>query len=372
MGVTGGVSGDADAGRARQSLGRACLALGWVPVLALVPLALAGPEIPSAYRYVPLVASAALFGMPHGAVDYVAGPRASTGGVSPRSVGLVLVLYLLLGGGYLLLWFLSPVTAALFFVLLTWFHWGQGDLYALRGLFGTAHVDDLPQAGLTVLVRGGLPMLVPLVGFPERYRAVIDSFVGPFGASVVGLPLFDAGTRVVLGVGFALLTVLALARGYRRARRHEVAATESTGATGPGSPVRGWRTDAAETGLLWVYFLLVPPVLAVGVYFCLWHSLRHIARVVLLDPASVEALSRDQWLRPAGRFALEAAVPTALALGLVGLLWVAVPGSIETLAGATGLYLVGIAVLTLPHTAVVLWLDREQGIWPRPGGSDSH
>ena len=53
-----------------------------------------------------------------------------------------------------------------------------------------------------------------------------------------------------------------------------------------------------------------------------------------------------------------------IALGLVGLLWVAVPGSVDTLAGATGLYLVGIAVLTLPHTAVVLWLDREQRVWP--------
>ncbi|PSQ29432.1 beta-carotene 15,15'-dioxygenase [Halobacteriales archaeon SW_10_68_16] len=362
MGLTGDAT--ADAGRAKQSLGRVCLALGWVPVLLLVPLAIAGPEIPPTYRYVPLVASVALFGMPHGAVDYVAGPRASTGTVSLRGVGLVVLLYFLLGGAYLVLWFLAPVPAALFFVLLTWFHWGQGDLYAVRGLFGTVHVDDSLQAGLTVLVRGGLPMLVSLLGFPERYRAVVESFVGPFGANVQGLALFDAGPRVVLGVGFALVTLLMLARGYRRARRHDAAATDSTGAPGSDSPIRGWGTDAAETVLLWMYFLVVPPVLAVGVYFCLWHSLRHIARVVLLDPASVEALSRDRWARPTGKFALEAAVPTVLALGLVGLLWVAVPGSVDTLAGATGLYLVGIAVLTLPHTAVVLWLDREQRVWP--------
>jgi hypothetical protein len=56
-------------------------------------------------------------------------------------------------------------------------------------------------------------------------------------------------------------------------------------------------------------------------------------------------------------------VPTVLALGLVGALWVAVPAPVATLAGGIGLYLVAIAVLTLPHTAVVVVLDREQGVW---------
>lgn len=42
-------------------------------------------------------------------------------------------------------------------------------------------------------------------------------------------------------------------------------------------------------------------------------------------------------------------------------------GTVETLAGATGLYLVGIAVLTLPHTVVVTALDVRQDIWTWPG-----
>ena len=341
MGLTAG----ATAGGARVALGRASLLAGWVPLLAVVPVALLAPELPPTYRYLPLVASAVLFGMPHGAVDYVALPRARTGRVDVCGVVVVAALYLLLGGAYLALWFIAPVPAAVLFILLTWFHWGQGDLYALRDLFGTDHVGDRLQAALTVVVRGGAPMLVPLVGFPDRYRAVVGTFVEPFGASAGAWWVFGRTPRLVFGGALAAVTVLALARGYRQ------------------GALRGWGLDAAETGLLWAYFLLVPPVLAIGVYFCLWHSVRHIARVVLLDGRNVDALARRRWLPAAGRFALEAAVPTALALALVGALWVAAPDSAGSLAGATGLYLVGIAVLTLPHTAVVVWLDREQGIW---------
>jgi Brp/Blh family beta-carotene 15,15'-monooxygenase len=112
--------------------------------------------------------------------------------------------------------------------------------------------------------------------------------------------------------------------------------------------------------------MTAPPVLAVGVYFCLWHSVRHIVRVLLLDEWSVDAIAEHRFARALGKFALEAAVPTGLALAFAGaLLWVTdVP--LSNLAGATGLYLVAIAVLTLPHTVVVALIDREQQVWDWP------
>ncbi|MEF8786141.1 MAG: Brp/Blh family beta-carotene 15,15'-dioxygenase [Haloarculaceae archaeon] len=335
---------------ARAALGKAAALLGWLPLAALVPLSLLVGELPATVRYFPLVASVVLFGMPHGAVDYVALPRARTGRVDLRGVFDVSVLYLVAGGAYLVLWFLVPALAAALFIVLTWFHWGQGDLYALRDLFGSDHIDDFPQQALTVVVRGGLPMLVPLLGFPATYRAVVDTFVAPFGGSTTGWWLFEPRARLALAGIFGTITIIALARGFARARDR-----------------RRWRLDAAETTLLWVYFMVVPPILAVGTYFCLWHSVRHIARVVLLDERSVEDLAGWRWLPPLGRFALEAAVPTVIALGFVGALWWGTGGTVETLAGATGLYLVGIAVLTLPHTVVVTALDSRQGIWTWPG-----
>ena len=335
---------------ARTALGKATALLGWLPLAALVPLSLLAGELPTTVRYFPLVASVVVFGMPHGAVDYVALPRVRSGRVDLRGVTEVSLLYFVAGVAYLALWFVLPVLAAAIFIALTWFHWGQGDLYAVRDLFGADHVDDFTQQALTVVVRGGLPMLVPLLGFPDTYRAVVDTFVEPFGGSADGWWLFAARPRLALAGIFGTITIIALARGFARARDR-----------------RRWRFDAAETTFLWVFFMVVPPILAVGAYFCFWHSVRHIARVVLLDERSVEDLAGWRWLPPLGRFALEAAVPTALALAFVGVLWWAT-GGVETLAGATGLYLVGIAVLTLPHTVVVSLMDREQGIWTWPAG----
>ncbi|WP_302081677.1 Brp/Blh family beta-carotene 15,15'-dioxygenase [Salinibaculum rarum] len=334
---------------ARAALGKAAALVGWLPLAALVPLSLLVGELSPTVRYLPLVASVVVFGMPHGAVDYVALPRARTGHVDLRGVFDVSVLYLVAGLAYLALWFLFPVVAATFFIALTWFHWGQGDLYALRDLFRTDHIDDFPQQALTVVVRGGLPMLVPLIGFPATYRTVVDTFVEPFGGSTAAWWLFDAKPRLALAGIFGTITIIALARGFARARDR-----------------RRWRLDAAETTFLWVFFLAVPPILAVGTYFCLWHSVRHIARVVLLDERSVADLAGWRWLPPLGRFTLEAAVPTVIALAFIGGLWWGTGGTVETLSGATGLYLVGIAVLTLPHTVVVTILDREQHIWSWP------
>jgi Brp/Blh family beta-carotene 15,15'-monooxygenase len=79
---------------------------------------------------------------------------------------LVGLLYLVLGGLYLALWFAAPVAAFALFVALTWFHWGGGDLHALSALSRQGWVSHgQTRRALTLLVRGGLPMLVPLLAF---------------------------------------------------------------------------------------------------------------------------------------------------------------------------------------------------------------
>lgn len=187
-------------------------------------------------------------------------------------------------------------------------------------------------------------MVVPLLAFPDAYRRVLDLFVAPFGGTIELSWLVAGSTRLALGGGLLLATVLALGRGFYH-----------------GGPARAWSTDFIETLTLWTTFLLVPPVLAIGVYFAAWHSWRHTARVLLLDEPSTAAIGAGQWARPVGRFAVAAAVPTALALALLGGLWLAVPAPPTTIPGLTGLGLVAIAALTLPHVAVVTWLDVLQG-----------
>jgi Brp/Blh family beta-carotene 15,15'-monooxygenase len=343
-------------GRARASLRWPVFYGPWLVLGALAFGGAAGVQVPETWRYAPLLASVVAFGLPHGAIDYVALPRAVAGEVTLGLVAAVSVLYAVAGATYTLLWFLAPVPAAVLFILVTWFHWGQGELYPLVGLLGADHLDR-PGRVATMLVRGGLPMLVPLVGFPEVYRAVVDSFVTPFGGTAADLAwLFAGETRLALGLGFGLLTAVVIARGYLLAGD-----PRGGGDNAPGGG-RPWLVDAGETVLLWVYFLTVPPVFAIGVYFCLWHAVRHIARAVGVDQRAADSLQAGDVWSALARFLKEALPLTALALVLFGGLWLAVP--IEpTLREATGLYLVFIAILTLPHVLVVLWMDRAQGLW---------
>ena len=319
--------------------------LPWLPVAGATLAFAAGLDVAREWRYVPLVVSVVAFGLPHGAVDWAALPRAATGRLDRCWLAVVGVVYLVAGGAYALGWFLAPFAAAIGFLAVTWFHWGQGELHPLRAVVGVDHLDTRWRRLLTLTLRGALPMGVPLLAFPDRYRSVLDSFVAPFGGTVPAWP-FAADARLGLAVALAALTVGTLAAGV-------------AGATDR----RAWAIDAGETGLLWAYFLVVPPVFAIGLYFCCWHAPRHIARTLALDDRAVDRLERDRLAGALGRFAREATVPTLLALVGCATLWWAAPSPEPTLEGATAVYLVAIAVLTLPHVVVVTWLDRFAGYW---------
>jgi Brp/Blh family beta-carotene 15,15'-monooxygenase len=333
---------------ARETLRAVVVRPAWVVHGALVVPFLFGFDPPLALQYLPLAASVAVLGLPHGAVDHLALERSR--GEPPTRRGMLLVggLYAVLGGAYLALWYLAPVASFVLFVAITWVHWGQGDVYALVAVEGVDHLRTRGQRALAAAVRGGLPMLVPLLSYPGQYREVAALLVGRFGVTAADLaPLFAPGTRLALGAGFAGLTLAALGLGAARG--------------GLGAP--GWRVDALETALLWAYFLAVPPVLAIGVYFCLWHSVRHIARLALVDPGAARALDRGAWPAALARFARDAAPLTLVSLVFLGGFYLLVPVRPTDLPETVGLYLVLIAVLTLPHVVVVSLMDRAEGVW---------
>jgi len=320
---------------------------GWAALVGTAVLVAAVGDLPLAYQYAPLVVSVVLLGLPHGAVDHLVLPRQRDEPLAAGWLAAVGGVYLVLGGAYALVWFWWPVAAFVFFILLTWAHWGQGELYPLRDLTGAEYLRSPLQRLLTVAARGGAPMLLPLVAFPGQYEFVATSLVGLFdpGAAAALGPLFDPATRALVGGGYGLLVVATLALASVRTDGH--------------TP---WLVDAGELALLTVFFLAVPPVLAIGVYFCFWHSLRHVVRTVLLHEPSARSLDRRRLLPAARRFARDAAPLTAAALVLLGGLYLLVPRTPADLSGLVGLYLVLVAVLTLPHVAIVTWLDYEQGL----------
>lgn len=321
---------------------------GWVALAVVGLFSVLVGEIPLTYQYLPLVVSVVLIGLPHGAVDHLVLPRQREESLSVRWLAVVGGIYLLFGLAYGLVWFQFPVAAFVFFICLTWFHWGQGELYPLIELLDAAYVREPIQQLLTIVVRGGAPMVLPLVAFPHQYEFVAASLIGLFDpATATALtPLFESGTRLAVAAIYGTVAVVTILRGSALATNREA-----------------WLVDAGEVIGLSLFFLVVPPVLAIGVYFCFWHSLRHVIRTVLVHDRSVAAVERRQLSTVAWQFAHDATPMTAGALALLGSLFVLVPESPGGTPELVALYLVLIAVLTLPHAVIVSWLDREQAIY---------
>jgi len=334
--------------RARQRAHVVSLVAGVTTIcLGLTIVGLAG-SLPLWVQLIPLLASVVVLGLPHGAVDHLVLSRASGEPVTVRSLAAIGLLYLVLGSAYALVWLVAPIAAFVLFILLTLFHWGQGDVYALVELTGADHLSGPGSRLLTLFVRGGLPMLVPLVAFPEQYAFVAETLVGLFDpATATALdPVFQPAVRAAVGIGFGLAIVASLGLGLAR--------------TGPSRP---WLIDAGEILGLVALFALVPPLLAIGLYFSLWHSVRHICRTMLVDEPAAVALSRGDFWAASRRFARDAAPMTAGGIVILGAIALLVPQTPATVSEIMGVYLVAIAVLTAPHVVVVLALDRKQGLW---------
>ena len=332
-----------------KTLSRLAFVPGWIAIAAATLVFLAGVSVPLRYQLLPLAVSVVLFGLPHGAVDHLAVSRTRGDPATVRSLAAVGVLYLVVGGLYAAVWFLAPVFAVVFFILMTWAHWGQGDVYPLV-TFGDGYpAGRLPRV-LTAATRGALPMVVPFVAFPGQYELVVSTLVGLFDAGSVGVvsAAFTPAVRLTVAVGLAALVGATLLVGFR-----------STASGGR----RPWLIDVAETLGLVAFFSTVPPILAVGLYFCLWHALRHIVRLLAVDPRATDALRSGRHTAALASFARDAAPLTAASLAILGLWYLLVPGTVAEPLSLVGGYLALIAVLTLPHVVVVGLMDREQRLW---------
>jgi beta-carotene 15,15'-dioxygenase len=304
-----------------------------VLALACAVVRAAGADIPMPVQLVPFVVSILVFGLPHGALDHLVPARLRPETSRLRSVTVVVVLYLVVGSATALLWAAAPLAGFAAFIAITWFHWGQGDLFVDRLLR-----DGVPNrwgAALTVCLRGALPMVVPFVTQPDDALRVVAGTASSVGGATHGVLVVPAG---VAGAVVVLVLVVAHLVALRR--------------TGVPLARQAW-----EDVVLLVVFAVVPPVLAVGLYFTLWHAVRHILRLELTDPVSADQLHRGRLLAPFLRFARQAWPVTVVAVAmLVGLAAVLHRADL-------GVYLALIAALTTPHTVVVTWMDRRQRTW---------
>ena len=293
-----------------------------------------------------------LFGMvalnlPYGGYEHMSNLRNRGLPFSARYLGF----YVLMVAGFVGLFFLAPVAGLAVAIAVAVAKGGHGGLRVLDTLVGTDHLRTKPQRALAAFVRGGTVMVVPIYFWPGDFAAFSTFMVDIFqpGAFAAVAPYYS-GFRVALGTVFAVAVVTHVGLGF--ARREGITT---------------WAVDAAETGLLIAYFAVVPVVIAVGLYFPLWYSLRQTARAKAVretlpepDPDAVPSPGRVIAAFIGGTiatFAVAAAIAT-LAPN---------PNSGGTLlVSGVAFFSVFISIIALPHVVVGSWLDRDRGIWYTP------
>ena len=310
----------------------------YAAVLGAVAVGLVAPSCANWLLGPALLAGMLLLGVAHGACDQFVVP--ATHPALAQGRGRYWAGFL---GGYLglaaavgLLWWQQPgLTLVLFFGLTAW-HWGSGDA---------------PQQGVGrgqwlahSLLRGSLLFAVPLWHWPTETQAIVNGLLALTGAAPVGLSLLGpaaAGLTLAIALGHGALWL-----GYVRQGQRDLA-----------------RTDALEVLLLLALLLVLPPVLAAGVYFVFWHSLQHVLRMNQLMDRAPDAHRRSLWAE-LGFFLRRSAPLLLISLGglalVFGLAWAhAANGTV-----LVSLALLAASIVTLPH-ALLVTLGMDAAQWRR-------
>ena len=327
--------------RAATRLAVPVAASGISAALALLAWTALAPESAAGAAFVPLLVGMVFLGLPHGALDHLVPARMGAAwGRRPGTLALFLAGYVGLAGAFLWLWTAAPAVAFVGFLVATVVHWGQGDVDFLERFLGRRRAGPVGHVAAVVL-RGALPVAVPVLVQTEVAQGLFATAAVATGA--VGGGGLDLGAPAVAwGLGVALL---ALACVYL---------------AGLGHAWPGWSGRAADVGellLLVALFAWVPAYLGIGTYFIAWHSLRHLARLMLLRAAEARAVVSGDLRGPVLRLARDLVPTTLLALAFLVALtaWSGPRG--DGLEGFVALYLVWISALTMPHLALVAWMD---------------
>ncbi|MBP1923896.1 Brp/Blh family beta-carotene 15,15'-monooxygenase [Halorubrum alkaliphilum] len=226
---------------------------------------------------------------------------------------------------------------------------GHGDLRVMDALVGSDHLVSRPQRALAAFVRGGAVMIVPAVAWTETFYGFTGYMLNIFDGQLLGPMATDpSGFAAVLGGVYGLAVVAHLGGGL---------------ATGGVSTA--WLRDLFETSLLVAFFVFVPVVIAIGLYFPLWYSLRQSGRSIAVEKAQPSRTEGVSVVMAWGVLVVGALV-TAL---VAATLWFVAPnplGGVSLLPGAVAFYTIFVCIIALPHVVVGEWLDFGRGIWHVP------
>jgi Brp/Blh family beta-carotene 15,15'-monooxygenase len=208
------------------------------------------PEFSTRYAWVPFLASLFFLGMPHGASDF-ARMGDFFGAHDWKNRCLFFSLYLFGMGLVLLLSLIAPGLSLLGFVAISVWHFGRSDLYPARG--------TVPSF-LRLASRGMMLLSLPIAAQPEPVQNLVDGWMSILGNEALSETAWTRVTStapVIAGISITssilIIALFGLCRDFASFRR-----------------------ELLETAVLVTMLILLNPVFALGAYFLLWHSLRHL------------------------------------------------------------------------------------------------
>ena len=286
-------------------------------VAALVVWSLIDPS--RVVSIAPTIAAVGIvIGIPHGAVDHLIPGLASRNWSTSAHLGVVIGCYVLVAAVATTALLIAPDLSFAVFLVVSAAHFGWAETTYAAERNGDA-VPRLRDGWWETLTHGSVIVVLPLWSAEGQMamRPLVPSLVDWVSA----VPAGWAVGAVVVTCGLSVVHLVA--------RRRLLAAVELIAVL--------------------TLFVFVPVFAAFGVYFGLWHAVRHTTRVM-------DALAPGRRIRFQVRaFLGAAALPTAAALVVLALLFVN--------RSSAGVVMTGVCMLlalTFPHVVVVAVLDHSR------------
>ena len=268
-------------------------------------------EIPFVWQLSIFVLLMLATGIPHGAVDHIVFQhvKKQSGEVKVSYTRFFLV-YLGIIAGYALLWLQFPQLCLIIFLFMSFYHFGQSQLYYISW-------EEKNIFKILLYVSWGCLIIGEIIFF--NYEASAEVLEG-----IVVLPETinpPEAKNIILIIGLITLSILTVARLQHRLSSVQLA------------------FEICSIILLTALFYLAPLLIAFAIYFGLWHSLKAIQAE--LRHFGQERCSLAWFYRKAWPFSLLSVIG-------IGLLFV-IASQLEAYISYYMLFFIAISVLTMPH-----------------------
>ena len=271
-----------------------------------------GPLMSVGFDPLSLIALAAIviIGLPHGAFDGAVALALGYGKTLRSMLGFICA-YIAIAVGVVVFWIAFPTVALLLFLLISMVHFGIGD--SQPGWWG--------QRSLQALAHGGLVVVAISLLHRDEVEPIFAHLV--LGDTAV---LWGVLSGAAYGLAAVVASYAALAYRYQ-----------------------SLRPRLAELAVLGVAYYVLPPLAGFALYFCVVHSMRHMAHIWRKLRTGLDG----------GRKMLRLAVMFSVATWAAGALALWLMPAAESLDGAIlRVVFIGLAALTVPHMILVDGLFR--------------